>query len=309
MFHKYSTLRMMILASVPCVASSAGLAATQTSFANLQTLASNESAPSIVTLNTIQPVIEMANTDAIKTASAIIEVASDSRANPVASTASIGIDIQTLMLSLVGIFINGKERDTVEVLYDPNTASTSNSNNHYYLSVADLVRLTAVSVTEEPNSTTYNVSTPIGDTSLSAAQVLSHQEQNYIALSDLKKLGISAEYSQSDLAVMLNMGWRPMQAAALTQDSTALSLPIDYRPARAGLLGLSFNSSLTASENYVTQDNSQTDNQTATNRQVYADIGAFGYGLGGAKFYRSQNTPFHFIITCQNLLIMFLQLV
>lgn len=183
------------------------------------------------------------------------------------------------MLSLVGIFINGQERDNVEVLYDPNAASASNSNDHYYLSVADLVRLTAVSVTENQSSGGYSISTPIGNTSLSAEQVQSYQNQDYIALSHLKKLGISAEYSQSDLAVTLNMGWRPLQAAALTQNNT--SLPIDYRPARAGLLGLSFNSSLTASENYVTQNNSQTDNQTATNRQIYADLGAFGYGLGG----------------------------
>ena len=294
MIHKYSTLRMMILASLPCVASSAGLAATQTSIANVQPLAApiaaTQDAPSAITSNTAQPVTEqpvldIANTDAVEielveTAAQTETVAKEVTIESAASAANISIDSQTLMLSLVGVFINGQERDNVEILYNPSADSVGNPNGHYYLSVTDLVRLTAVSMTED-QSGGYSVSTPIGNTSLSAAQVQSYQEQPYIALSHLKKLGISAEYNQSDLAVTLNMGWRPLQATALTEDNVDKSIPIDYRPDRAGLLGLSFNSSLTASENYVTQNNNQTDNQTATNRQIYADLGAFGYGLGG----------------------------
>ena len=288
MIYKYSTLYMMILASLPCVASSAGLAATQTSIANVQPLAApiaaNPKTPNVITSNTAQPALDIANTDAIKTEIVETEaVQTKTSVKQLASELAVGasnVDSQTLMLSLAGIFINGQERDNVEILYNPSAESGSNPNDHYYLSVADLVRLTAVSMTKE-QSGGYSVSTPIGDAILSAAQVQSYQEQPYIALSHLKKLGISAEYSQSDLAVALNMGWRPLQAAALTKNSANNNLPIDYRPARAGLLGLSFNSSLTASENYVTQNNTQTDSKTNTNRQIYADIGAFGYGLGG----------------------------
>nr|WP_241879165.1 hypothetical protein [Psychrobacter sp. PraFG1]UNK05871.1 hypothetical protein MN210_03580 [Psychrobacter sp. PraFG1] len=157
------------------------------------------------------------------------------------------------------------------------------NNHHYYLSLADLTRLTGIQLTANgsvgSNSNTgYQVSTPIGDTQLTANTLTQYQSQDYIALSTLKKLGITADYMPADLAVRLNMGWQPKKGVALAASETlskSEQQAVDYRPGTLGLLGLSFNSSLSVSENPLTSQ------QSSTNRQMYADIGAFGYAFGG----------------------------
>lgn len=207
------------------------------------------------------------------------------------------IQTQQLKPNLVGIYINGQEVDAIEVLYDSDKESlftvadgietATQKNDAYYLSLDDLMRLTGVEISDNPsprdtlniNNTSYSVSTPIGDTQLIADQVIVYQDQRYITLNHLKKLGITADYNQADLAVNLNMGWRPdkvKQRVSADNKAKADQQDVDYYPNRFGLLGLSFNSSLTASENA-----SNAQQSSSTNRQMYADIGAFGYGLGG----------------------------
>lgn len=204
--------------------------------------------------------------------------------------------------TLVGVLVNGEEQGSIDALYEPVSDSESvTQKSQYLLSINDLIQLTNVSFvpidrqnTNGLNGTNptggYYVSTPIGDVQLSANEVVSYQGQNYIALDVLKKLGITAEYSQPDLAIILNMGWRPSKdAPSLKGDNAKEALPIDYYPSRAGLLGLSFDTRFSASES----NNSQ-NNETSTSHQMYADIGAYGYALGGvwgvnARGYDSNN--------------------
>lgn len=196
---------------------------------------------------------------------------------------------QSLLPTLVGVVINGQELDSLDVLYDSRAdTELTNKNDHYFLSIDDLSRLTKVRFAPAPLSNTgsvntinnsggYEISTPIGDATLAANQVLFYQGQTYLSLSTLKQLGITADYSQPDLAITLNMGWRPSQITdGASDNNVAQKLPIDYHPSRAGLLGLSFNSSLSASES-----NSDQNSESSTSRQIYADIGAYGYALGG----------------------------
>lgn len=259
MIERYSPLRLMILASLPCVGSYCSL-----SFAEVPVIAINTN--------------------------------SDITSSP-KSLALPATDSQSLLPALVGVFINGQELDSLDVLYDPNIDTAINDKNaQYFLSTDDLSRLTTVSFSpnskgnsnsNDPHNNTnnhgYQVSTPIGDTQLAANQVLSYQGQQYLALNTLKQLGIIAEYSQQDLAIKLNMGWHPSQnPAAKTDNNVVGTLPIDYRPSRAGLLGLSFNGTLSASESNASQNSTNQNNVRMISRQMYADIGAYGYGLGGA---------------------------
>lgn len=243
MIKKYSHLRMMILATLPCVGSYPSL-----SFAEV-------------------PVI-------------------NAKIVPSALPAE---HKQSLLPTLVGVVINGQELDSLDVLYDSRAdTELTNKNDHYFLSIDDLSRLTKVKFSPAPLSNTdsvntinniggYEISTPIGDATLATNQMLSYQGQTYLSLSTLKQLGITADYSQQDLAITLNMGWRPSQIADSASDNNvAQKPPIDYHPSLAGLLGLSFNSSLSASEN-----NSDQNGESSTSRQMYADIGAYGYALGG----------------------------
>ena len=243
MIKKYSHLRMMILATLPCVGSYPSL-----SFAEV-------------------PVINAKSV----------------------SSALSAEHKQSLLPTLVGVVINGQELDSIDVLYDSSAdIELTNKNDHYFVSIADLSRLTKIRFLPAPPSNTgsvntinnsggYEISTPIGDATLAANQVLSYQGQTYLPLNTLKKLGITADYSQPDLAITLNMGWRPSQITEdVSDNNVAQKLPIDYHPSRAGLLGLSFNSSLSASES-----NSDQNSESSTSRQIYADIGAYGYALGG----------------------------
>ena len=219
---------------------------------------------------------------------------------PSASNSSVNNDItasQPLKPSLVGVIINGQEIDAIDILYDTrvsdlpanDTASSSTQINHYYfVSEDDLTRLTGivfetVAQTDEAgsaatSSTQYLVKTPIGNAQIAESSFIKKDNKNYLALSSLKKLGITADYNQANLAVSLNMGWRPEN---LKNDSSANSkasekLPIDYHPSKAGILGLSFDSSVSVSESNTTSHQPQ-----YTSRSVSANLGAFGYGLGG----------------------------
>ena len=243
MIKKYLHLRMVVLVSIPCVGSYCSSV-----FAEVPRITANLVTPTVPTNNH-----------------------------------------QTLLPTLVGVFINGEELDSLDVLYDSHAdTELTNKNDHYFLSIDDLSRLTKVKFSPAPlsntdtidttnNSGSYEISTPIGDATLAANQVLSYQGQTYLSLSTLKQLGITADYSQQDLAITLNMGWRPSQIADSASDNNvAQKPPIDYHPSLAGLLGLSFNSSLSASES-----NSDQNGESSTSRQMYADIGAYGYALGG----------------------------
>jgi len=240
MITKYTHLRMMILATLPCLGNYPSL--------------SNAEIPII-------------------------------RAKSVSSISPADQE-QVLLPTLVGVVINGRELDSIDVLYDSGVDDKlNNKNDHYFLSVDDLSRLTKVRLLPIPTNNTdsmdtvnntYEVSTPIGDTTLTANQVVSYQGQKYLSLSTLKKLGITADYSQPDLAIQLNMGWRPSKISTVPDHRAEQDLPIDYHPSRAGLLGLSFNSSLSTSES-----NGGQNSESSTSRQMYTDIGAYGYALGG----------------------------
>lgn len=236
-----------------------------------------------------------------------------------ASTALPSVDVNTtqqvsvaakLEPMLVGIVVNGKEQESLDALYNPNVDDSLNSNNTaYFLSVSDLSRLTAIRFSSLPTSSSainssalssspknntavhkiesssslnsdvgYYVTTPIGNATLSDRQVISYQGQDYVSLPDLQPLGITADFSQQDLAIILNMGWRPSQQNLSAADKDIdQPLAIDYYPSRAGLLGLSFNSTFTASDTKGGGYN----HDHSYNQYLYADIGAFGYGLGG----------------------------
>ena len=163
--------------------------------------------------------------------------------------------------SLVGVIVNGQEVDAIDILYDTrvndlpvnDTASNSTQTNPYYFdSEDDLSRLTGVifepiAQTNETgsaanSSTQYLVKTPIGDAQIAESSFIKKDNKNYLALSSLKKLGITADYNQANLAVSLNMGW---QLENLKNNSSASSkaaekLPIDHYPNKAGILNLSF---------------------------------------------------------------------
>lgn len=205
---------------------------------------------------------------------------------------------QQLKPSLVGLFINGQEVDAIEILYDSHvndfsandaTTSPTQTNNYFFIAKDDLIRLTGIifessaqgnetSLTTETN-TQYFVKTPIGDARFAESDFIKKDDKEYLSLSSLKKLGITADYNQADLAVSLNMGWRPENIKNRTTDNNdrvSEKLPIDYYPSKVGLLGLSFDSSLNVSESRTAPNQPQ-----SINRNIYANIGAFGYGLGG----------------------------
>ncbi len=218
-----------------------------------------------------------------------------------------------LQPTLLGIYINEQEADSLDALLktpvatqvDTPAATTDNAApninstatqladlDNYYLAINDIARLTAVEFlasTQAPQG--YRIITPIGDTQLTKAQVLSHNGQDFLALSTLKQLGINATYHPQDLAIKLNMGWRPdkvlaaRQAAKADAKNGAATPPVDYYPSKAGLLGLSFNSGVSINENKINQSkdnqNQQVVSDANTSRQVTADVGAYGYAFGG----------------------------
>lgn len=257
---KFTPLRLVTLVSLPCV-----VAYCPSAFAEAQNIAAN----SILPISSINAAIK---------------------------------NNKMLEPTLVGVLVNGQEQGSIDALYESRSNSKNDTqNNHYYLSIDNLNQLTQVSfvsidtqnsnrVNEATSTNDYKVSTPIGDAQLSADEVVFYQGQNYISLAILKKLGITAEYSQPDLAVILNMGWRPAKiGGTVLNGDTEQKLPIDYHPSRAGLLGLSFNSSLS-----VNESNEDQSGESSTSRQMYADIGAYGYALGGvwginARGYDSTN--------------------
>lgn len=195
---------------------------------------------------------------------------------------------KALTLTLVGVLVNGEEQGNIDALYESDSdARYDNQNNRYYLAVDDLAALTQVSFAtvhrqdhdraDSSHKDAYKVSTPIGEAQISADKIVSYRGKSYLSLGTLKKLGITADYSQPDLAIMLNMGWRPSKdTTSQTNGNTPKKIPIDYYPSRAGLLGLSFDSSLSASESRINQNKA-----SSTDRQMYADIGAYGYAFGG----------------------------
>ena len=227
------------------------------------------------------------------------------------------ISTKSLKPSLVGIFINNQELDAIDIIYDSrvdnlitnveladtvdntsdalgNTSSALNSksamdkSSYYYLSKEDLIRLTGVvfdtpssKMVDQTSSTIiYIIHTPIGDTQITSDQLLEYNGKQYLALNQLKKMGITASYSPADLAVNLYMGWQSKRLDNTSQskkeDKTTVEQPIDYAPSNAGLLGLSFDSSLSASE--IARHPNQ---PKSTSRQIYSSIGAYGYGLSG----------------------------
>ncbi|WP_028857899.1 hypothetical protein [Psychrobacter phenylpyruvicus] len=219
---------------------------------------------------------------------------------PSTSNNSVNNDITTsqrLKPSLVGVVVNGQEVDAIDILYDARvndlpvneTISSSTQTNHYYfVSIDDLSRLTGVvfepiAQTNETSSATvsstqYLIKTPIGDAQIAENSFIKKDNKNYLALSSLKKLGITADYNQADLAISLNMGWLPENIKNDSSPTRKASekRPIDYYPSKAGILGLSFDSSVSIAENNTAPNQPQ-----STSRSVYANLGAFGYGLGG----------------------------
>ncbi len=213
------------------------------------------------------------------------------------------ISTKSLKPSLVGIFINNQELDVIDIIYDTRVndlptnieltdaldkKSGIDKNSYYYLSKNNLIRLTGVSVdtlsgkTNDTleRSTQYIIHTPIGDTQITSDQLLEYNGKQYLALNQLKKMGITASYSPADLAVNLYMGWQSKRSDNTSQskkeDKTTVEQPIDYAPSNAGLLGLSFDSSLSTSE--IARRPNQ---PKSTSRQIHSNIGAYGYGLSG----------------------------
>lgn len=214
-------------------------------------------------------------------------------------TTAFSKNAKSLEPTLVGVLVNGEELGSIDALYDSaSDPKRDDSKDCYFVSIDDLAELTKASfsslrtdnndnASKSAASNNYAIVTPIGNTQISGEQVFSYQGQDYLSLNSLKKLGITATYSQSDLAIILNMGWRPAQIGVGAVENDTRSLPVDYHPSRAGLLGLSFDSTLSASEsNGYFRDNQSNittnkNNKKITSRQMYADLGAFGYALGG----------------------------
>lgn len=203
MIMKHTILRLMILASIPSIGS-LGLAA----FAAVPSTANNSSNNDITASQPLKP-------------------------------------------SLVGVIVNGQEVDAIDILYDSRvndlpanetTSSSTQTNHYYFVSEDDLSRLTGVvfepiAQIDETGPTIaspiqYLVKNPIGDAQIAESSFIKKDNKNYLALSSLKKLGITADYNQANLAVSLNMGWRPenLKNDSSTTSKASEKLPIDYYP-------------------------------------------------------------------------------
>lgn len=189
---------------------------------------------------------------------------------------------------LVGVTVNGESQDSASLLQ---------SGNDYYLTVNKVAELLGIAVSQFTLSNhTANIHTPLGQVTLSADDFLRYQDTNYIALSTLRKLGVSAVFNHADLAVHINMAWQP-NALSPSGENKTNTLPIDAYPKKAGLLGLSVDlgySTTFANPPTALVDRIQSDtklegindkpldlNQLNYSHQLYTNVGAFGFASGG----------------------------
>ena len=184
--------------------------------------------------------------------------------NPVPSQMAIGtLAVPTSVL--LGLTLN-------QTPY-PNIAALQHQGD-FFLPISPL--FDSLGITALQQHDLWHVTTPIGDTQLVDGDFFWWQNQAYISLAMLKKLGITANFSQRDYALTLYMGWNPDKvhkgAAA-----TAAKVPTKatYTPSRFGVLGVAIDSHIRQSTPAKNTDDSSTYSQFDT------QAGIFGYGGGG----------------------------
>lgn len=172
---------------------------------------------------------------------------------------------------LVGVYINGTALSTDEGERLLDVLSVS---GEYYLSMADLADIIAITPTirQVSDRQQYEFATPIGVATLAGEDIRTFVGEwagvDYVPLSALKKLGIHATFSQSSLAIMLNMGY---QAPNTKSAPTPAKYTIDHKPERFGLLSA-----------YLDSDFQERHLANSKSSHIATSLGAFGYALGGA---------------------------
>ncbi|WGE90472.1 hypothetical protein [Actinobacillus genomosp. 1] len=175
-------------------------------------------------------------------------------------------------IQLVGIKLNGQ---SVSGEHGDYLLDMLVQNNREYLPLTDLEKLTgmnAVPISDVNNPMRYRFDTPIGQASLAEADISAFNNITYIDLASLKKLGISARFEQSDLAILLNMSYRKRDTEVKTDNAIEKTEPveIEYYPQTAGLLSA-----------YLDSNSEYQKNQFGKYRSFYNSFGAFGYAANG----------------------------
>lgn len=162
----------------------------------------------------------------------------------------------------LAVKLNGKfvTKDTQESDYLLDVVAL---NDEHYLSVADLTDI--IGITPAHVAGEYHFDTPIGMAILPKDSLSVFEGKDHVRLSELKRLGIHASYSQSELAVVLNMGYK-----AKKPKITPKIIPITHKPQALGVMNA-----------HADFDLSQRDTRHSTHSQLATNLGAFGYGMGG----------------------------
>lgn len=174
-------------------------------------------------------------------------------------------------LTLVGITVNGIDKESIDILQQDNLINQSVS---YYLPLGKVGELTGLKPTLQSNH--WVIETPLGQANLSTSLVPIYNNSYYISLIELKKLGITAAYNPSDLAVQLNVPWHIDTSKNPKESANNLKPVAEYQPDQAGILGVNWR----VNANQKTDKNSEPSPNKST-RNLTTTLGAFGYVQGG----------------------------
>lgn len=187
---------------------------------------------------------------------------------------------------LAGFSINGKESQNIDAL---------KTDKGYYLPYRLFIQAIGIQPAGRDNLLTF--STPIGQSYLNKEQFITYHQQSYVALKDLKALGVTATFKQSDYAIHLYVPWDTKNPIKKTSKKQS-EIIIDYYPQSVGLNELSINGEWSRQENKKNGENSD----ASTRKQI--TVGASGNlsgGIWGAKFRYEQNGSNHNQVIGENL--------
>lgn len=185
------------------------------------------------------------------------------------TTLSDSIGADRPITQLAGVRLNGTllNKDDGDHLIDVLELA-----QEHYLAMTDLVEIIGITptISQTAEQTVYEFVTPIGVARLAGADVRQFDGDvagvDYVSFASLKKLGITARFSQSDLAVVLNMGY----TAPTSKLATPAKRPTQYQPQSFGLTSV-----------YLDSHAQERHSHTNTSGYVGTSMGAFGYALGG----------------------------
>lgn len=164
--------------------------------------------------------------------------------------------ILPLAVKLNGTFVT-KDKDS-DYLID-----VVEMGDKHYLSVSDLADIISIHPTKTQAG--YEFDTPIGVATLAKERLYELEGQDHIALDELKTMGIHASYSPSELAIIINMGYKAKSAKPTIQ-----KVAITHKPKAFGLISA-----------YADFDINERHTKDSTTSQLSTNMGAFGYALGG----------------------------